>query len=274
MTTTTDSFYEVITAAINDIVMNGFDTQKRIDDWLVKIRIAAVASLTPERHVEEATSQAMRGIYQRMIVNRQILKYHPDISNFTLDMVRPKLRNELDRRILANAALIRLNREIAIQRTLQRFAGWSTSIPKGGSDVAEKVEVKKAIRKSLASLPFEERRVAIDQGHKFISSLNSILAVDQGALAGTWHSHWRRPGYNYREDHKDRDEKVYVVRGNWALAKGLMKVGLDGYSDQITQPGEEVYCSCSYAYIYNLTSIPDELLTEKGRRALEKAAIE
>jgi hypothetical protein len=265
------NFYETVTAAVKDISLHGYDSQARVDKWLSNMRQAALASLIPLPQVEKDVANNLRAVYQRMVVKGNILEHHPGVARYTLDMLRPKLRNELDRRIMANANLIKLNREAAIQKTLQRFAGWSTSIPAGGSDVVEKVEVKTNIRKSLAQLPFEERRVAIDQGHKFLSSLNSIIATDRAALGAVWHSHWRRPGYNYREDHKERDLKFYVIKGNWAMEKGLMKVGPDGYTDDITQPAEEPFCSCNYRYVYNITDVPTELLTEKGRNALAKA---
>lgn len=267
------SFFEVITEAINDIVEHGFDTQKRVDDWMMKIKQAALDSLIPQQRMEEAIAAAMQNIYKRQVINGGLLKNNPGISRFKLEMLKPKLRNELDRRIMANAQIIKLNREQAIQTTLRRFAGWSTSIPAGGSDVIDKSETKKSIRKSLASLPFEERRVAIDQGHKFLAALNGVVATHSGAIAAVWHSRWRNPGYRYRKDHKERDERVYAIRGNWAMEKGLMRSGPAGYTDEITQPGEEVFCSCQYVYVYNLTSLPEEMLTEKGKREIEKAMI-
>ncbi|MFP1463127.1 hypothetical protein ACLB1E_23590 [Escherichia coli] len=54
---------------------------------------------------------------------------------------------------------------------------------------------------------FISRRVAIDQGHKLASNVKYLLAVQSGAIALRWHSNWRRPGYKYRQDHKERDEK-------------------------------------------------------------------
>ena len=171
---------------------------------------------------------------------------------------------------MASAQLIKLNRTAAIEKTLQRFSGWSTSIPKGGSDVVDKLKVKGDIRKSLAQLPFEERRVLVDQGHKFTASLSEILATNSNALAGEWHSHWKQLNYNYRPDHKERDRKVYVVRDNWALKAGLMKAGAVGYTDDITRPGEEVFCRCFYRWIYNLRDLPPEMLTLKGSKELER----
>lgn len=267
------NFYETLTAAINDFIEHGFDSQERLDRWMLALEQAAKATLTPEYLMREHLEAAFRGVYQKLVKNREILTRHPGVSRFTIERLAPKLRAELDRRILSSAQLIKLNRAEAIQKTLQRFSGWSTSIPAGGSKVTDRVEEKTKVRKSLSQLPFVERRVLIDQGHKLASAINEIVAVDGGALAARWFSHYRQKGYDYREDHKERDGHVYVVRGNWALEKGLMKAGPDGYTDEITRPAEEPFCRCSYRYIYALRGLPDDMLTKKGREALQNVKV-
>ena len=102
----------------------------------------------------------------------------------------------------------------------------------------------------------------------FAASLSATIASANEAIAYQWHSNWRRPGYQYREDHKERDDLVYAIRGNWAIADGYMKAGPNGYSDEITQPSQEIFCSCSATYIYTLASLPDDMLTAKGRTLL------
>jgi hypothetical protein len=206
-----------------------------------------------------------------MIDDGQILKAHPGVARYTIERLKPRLRVELDRRVAVSKGLIKLNRDQMIEKTTQRFAGWASSVPAGGSRAVDVKDVKQNIRKSLAQLPFEERRVMIDQGAKFISALNEIVATEGGAIAARWHSQWRRNGYHYRHSHKERDQKVYAIRGNWAMDKGLMKAGKAGYYDEITKPGEEVFCSCSATYVYNLRDLPDDMLTNKGRAALEEA---
>ncbi len=263
------TFYEVITAAVKDISDNGYDPI-RVDQWIEKIEEAARKDMTPQYALENALRASLENLYKRYVDRGLLLKMNPGISKFTLEKVKPKLRNELDRRIMASAQLIKMNRTEAINKTLRRFAGWSTSIPKGGSDVVEKNEVKGDIKKSLKQLPFEERRVLIDQGHKFTSALSETLATDGGAIAAVWHSNWRQKNYNYRQDHKERDEKIYTVRDNWAQEKGLMKAGSAGYTDEITKPGEEVFCRCNYQWIYNLRDLPEDMLTNKGKEQLAK----
>jgi hypothetical protein len=263
------SFYETLTAAVADMDTNGYDSEARLIEWLRRIRAAADASMMPEHEMVAALRRTLGAEYARLVDKGGLLKTNPGVPRWTLERIRPELRAELDRRILASANLIKLNREQAIEKTLQRFSGWATSIPPGGSRVVERNPVKSHVRKSLAQLPFEERRVLIDQGHKLSSTLNQIVAENGGAIAGVWRSRWRQPGYNYREPHKEVDGRVFAVRGNWALEQGLMKVGAAGYTDGYEQPAELPFCRCSYQYVYMLRELPAEMITAKGREWLK-----
>jgi hypothetical protein len=239
----TGSFQQVLSAAIDDLLANGFDSVERVQRWMRELRMAADRSLVSPESIEDELRRGLAGTYRRMVDRGGLARFNPGVERFTLDRIRPALRSELDRRIMASADLIRLNREQAIDKTLQRFAGWSTSIPKGGTDAASKAAVKRDQKKAMGSLPFEERRVLIDQGHKLVASLNEIVATDGGAIAGRWRSNWRQPGYDYREDHRDRDERVYLIRGSWADRAGLVKPRRGwGYADDITRPAEEPFC--------------------------------
>lgn len=268
---TGNSFYDVLTRAIADMVEHGFDSAERVNFWTQQIKEAAERTTRSAAQMEQMLRDGLAMIYKRMVEKGQLVQFHKGVARFTLERVRPALRAELDRRIMASANLIKLNREQAIAKTLQRFQGWSTSLPAGGSDVASKAGAKEDIRKSLAGLPFEERRVLIDQGHKLRSSLSDILAKDGAAIAATWHSHWRQTNYDYRIDHKERDGLVYALRGCWALEQGLIKAGPAGYADEITQPAEEPFCRCYFTYIYHLRSVPKDMLTGKGAAALADA---
>ncbi|WP_175952867.1 hypothetical protein [Burkholderia sp. BCC0405] len=265
------TFFETITEAIRHFEVNGFTSVEDLQIWIDRLRKAAAATLVPEAKLDDELRRVLSGVYKRMIDDGQIIKKHPGIARFTVDRLKPKLRTELDRRMMVSRSLIKLNREQMMDQVERRFSGWASSIPAGGSRAIDIKDVKENIRKPLTSMPFTERRVMIDQGAKFVSSLNEIIATDGGAIAAQWHSQWRRPGYHFRPDHKERDMKVYVIRGNWALQKGLMKAGPAGYYDDITKPAEEVYCSCSAVYLYSLRELPDDMLTIKGRESLAEA---
>jgi hypothetical protein len=267
------SFYETITAAVADIVEHGYDSSDRVAFWMEQLREAARRDMISEARMAELLQGTLSGIYRRLVENGLILKRHPGVGRFTLERVKPQLRLELDRRVLASANLIKLNRAASIEKTLQRFSGWATSVPKGGTEAAQRQKVKDQIRKPLASLPFEERRVLTDQGHKFVAALSETLAVGGNAIAAIWHSHWRQPGYDFRPDHKERDGQVYLIRDSWAQQRGLVKPGPAGYVDQSTHPGEEVFCRCNHTYVYNLSSLPEDMLTAKGKAELKNIRV-
>jgi hypothetical protein len=271
-------YFSVLTAAINDIAENGYDSVGRVEGWIREIKEAAARSLKSEHQLENDLRQALETTYRRLVDQGQIAKYHVGVARFTIERLRPAIRQELDKRIAASAELIKLHRSQAIDRTLQRFSGWATSVPAGGSDVAKKAETKAAIKKPLSNLAFEDRRVAIDQGHKLVASINAVIAQDGGAIAAIWRSNAGQPGYDYREDHLERqgippDFKVYAIRGSWASEKGLLNSG-DGYTDDMTQPAEEVFCRCYYQYLYSLRAVhkyKPSMLTKKGLVAFDAA---
>ena len=267
------SFQQILTAAINDISEHGFDIVERVQFWTDQIAAAAERTLRSPAQIESDVKRGMQAIYRAQVERGGILKVHSGVPRYRLQQIAPRLHAELQRRIYASADLIKLNRKKAIDDTIRRFQGWASSIPAGGSDNVDKRAEKADIRKSLAGLSYVERRVVIDQGHKFVASLNNLVAVDAGAIALIWHSHWREANYNYREDHKERDLQVYLLRDSWAQQKGLVKPGPAGYYDEVTAVGEEVFCRCFAQYLYSLRKLPPDMLTEKGKTELERVRV-
>lgn len=263
------TFYEVLTAAVNDFIQYGFDSKKRLDYWIEKIRFAADKALKSDAEMQQEMEKALNAAFSRMVTKGGLV--NAQVSKYDIERLKPKLRSELDRRIIASANLIKYNRQENISNTLRRFEGWATSIPIGGTKTVDRNEEKKSIKKSLGKMPFEQRRIIIDQTHKLVSNINEIVAIDNGAIAAKWHSHWRQAYYNYRKDHKERDEKIYVIKGSWAHKQGLISAP-NGYTDEITSPGEEVFCRCNYVYLYNLRQVKD-LLTKKGQEVLQSTKL-
>ncbi|QGZ66283.1 hypothetical protein [Paraburkholderia acidisoli] len=267
------TFQEVLTAAVRDITENGYDDVGRLDEWLRRLRLAAVADLPTPEEIESRMQLAMKAVFDRTFSKSSVLKYHPGVPRFTVERLKPFAREELDRRIRSSAQLIKLNREEAIEKTLRRFSGWATSIPDGGSRIVEKVDVKENIAKPIQQIKYEARRCQIDQGAKLVAAINEVVATQAGAIAYRWRSHWRRAGYDYREDHKERDQKIYLIRGSWAHEQGLVKKGDAGYYDEITAAAQEPFCECYVVAVYALRELPDEMLTEKGRKVLDETRL-
>ncbi|AYL42254.1 hypothetical protein [Citrobacter freundii] len=261
------SLYEVLTDAVNYYVNNGWDSQDSLLDWSHKLRVAA-SRVSPN---DDVTRKHLTAIYSRLVVHGGALREQPPDgpTRVTLDKLKPQFREELNKRIFASANLIQLNREQAIDRTVQRFQGWVTSIPPDGVSELDKNAQKSAMRKSVSDMDFISRRVAIDQGHKLASNVKYLLSVQSGAIALQWHSNWRRPGYNYRVDHKHRDTLIYLIRDSWAVQQGLIKP-VHGFYDEITAAAEEPFCSCGVFPIYAPQKLPIEFLTEKGKREFNR----
>jgi len=270
---TTRAYNDILSEAIEDISLNGYDTPDRIAYWTERLRIAAEEQARKPDEMERMLQEAMRAIYTRLVEKGKALQYHQGIARFTLEKVRPELRGELDRRILAAADLIRLNRTEAIRNTLHRFQGWATSIPRGGLADVDRGKVKSDLKKPMQRLPYSERFVLTDQAHKLRASISEVLAQDGGALGGIWHSNWRQSGYQARITHKERDLNFYTMRDNWAIRAGLMKVGPYGYYDDITPVAFEPNCRCFMQWRYSLRAIPPEQLTVKGRAELDRVRV-
>ncbi|MCI1672343.1 MAG: hypothetical protein LKI37_22600 [Citrobacter freundii] len=265
-------FTRIVREAVKFFLKNGYSSREELERWQSIIRQAAEGE-TADDYVQMVTRKLTHS-YDVQVGRAEALKRHHGLSRFTVNYLEPKLRAELDRRILASVDLIKLNRQKAIDTTLSRFSGWASSIPSADSIALRGIqgtmlETAGHIQKSAEQLDYEARRVMIDQNHKLIANIDNVIATSNNAIAAEWHSHWRRPGYHYRVDHKERDLLVYLIRGNWAQKNGYVKPGPAGYLDEITQPAEEVFCECYTTYIYNLRSIPDDMLTRKGRKFLE-----
>lgn len=271
------AYYETVAAAIKDFARHGYDSQERLDFWRAQIEKAAKASLGSIEDMERDVRKTMTLAYYKLVTRGGLLKRMPQISAYTLQRLTPALQAELNRRIMSSIDLIKINRPVAIAKTLQRFSGWATSVPEGGfpSDIRKGaykyVTVKSDVQKSMTSLPFEERRVIIDQNAKLVSALNTVTAEAGGAIAAIWQSHKAQKNYDGRPAHNARDGKIFLVRDNWAIQKGLVKRGAGEYTDSIEQPGEFVFCRCSWIYVFNVRDLPADWLTKKGEEALAEA---
>ncbi|MHB8388255.1 MAG: hypothetical protein ACYDBH_01580 [Acidobacteriaceae bacterium] len=262
------SFAALLTAAVQDIVQHGFSSSERVAEWMARLRFAMLREFPSARDLEGRMAQALEGAFTHAVSPAVLARMNPGIPRFTIERIKPELRGELSRRVMASAELIKLNRETAIEGTLRRFSGWASSVPAGGSRVVDRNEVKAHIAKPIRGMTFEVRRMQTDQGHKLVASVNAVIAQQSGAIAAEWRSHGRHDkAYDARPEHLARDGKMYAIRGNWAIEQGLMRKGI-GYTDEITQPAEEVSCRCWWSYRNHLRDLPDSMLTARGRLAL------
>jgi hypothetical protein len=235
----------------------------------MRLHTALEYELPTDEETRKQISAALDSVFRREVTNGGVVKRVPGVSRYTIDRVAPELRAELDRRIFAGVDLIKLNRASAVQKTLQRFSGWTSSVGPAGSFVKPR-ELRAAaseIAKPIAQLKYERRRVAIDQGQKLNAAVAHVVAMGSGAIAGIWHDRGEHDhGYDARPEHLARSGKLFLVRDSWAMNEGLVKkIGAVKYTDEIEQPAELPFCSCTYEYVTAPRDLPESLLTAKGQ---------
>ncbi len=266
-----ERFYRAVAEAITDFELHGFDSQERLDRWMREIAAAAKAAQVPEREVLERLTGQLERSYRSALSVPRLARVHPGVGKWTIERIKPELRGELRRRILASASLIKLDREASIQRTLSRFAGWASAVPVDGAESPDRAAKAKEIRRGIAGLPFVERRVIIDQSHKLAAAIDDLIARDAGAIAVMWRHVRPQPGYTPRPEHVARDGRVYLLRDSWARTDGLVKPGRWGYFEDVDgQPGQEIFCRCWGQFVYTLDRLPADMLTAKGRALLKR----
>jgi hypothetical protein len=267
------SFYDVLTAAVNDLLEHGYADPGQVIEWQRRLTEAVDRSWGSEREAVERLRESLKRRFNLLVERDGLLREHRLADRFTYLMIKPKLRGELDRRLVAATDLIKLNRDEAVARMGRRWTGWATSLPVGGPAEADRRKLKEEVKRPLQRLPFAERRLFIDQGAKLVAAVHETVALDGGALAGRWR-HVHQHGYDGRPEHVALDGRYLLVRGSWALQRGLIVPLDDGgprFTDEVDRPAEKPFCRCSYVYEYRLRQLPPTMLTQAGRDALSRA---
>lgn len=174
-----------------------------------------------------------------------------------IPLIDARFRPMLADRIRGAVDLIRLNRDEQIEKELKRFAGWAA-----GANPARKPDPGLGKLKSLSRLPFEARRVSIDQGHKLLAAIDDVIAVENGAIARKWRHIHPHAGYQSRPEHIGRDGIVYSVRGS-----GVPKAGRPYVDELPDQPGELPYCRCWFEPVYSEEDLPMDMRDARQKTA-------
>ncbi len=243
MASPTKTFRDLVRQAVQEAVANGPPSEAQLDALMAQIRLAAERTFVSDAEVFAELQRHFKGIYKRLVDRGKIFETMRGVERFTLQQVAPECRAELGRVILSSADLIRLNKRAQVEKTVQRYRGWLSSVPVGGSPSADVREVSEHIVAPTRKAKFEMRRVAIDQGHKFAANLSHIVATHGGAIAGIWHDRGQHDhNYDARKEHLARSGKVFLVRNSWAIQNGLIRKGAGPYMDSVERPAEMPFC--------------------------------
>lgn len=206
----------------------------------------------------------VQNTFKSQVDRKNINKRHR-IELYVIAALYYLLRDERDNRLQSTRLLSNMRREEAYETTKRRFAGWASSIPESRT-ITNKQEIVNFIVKPIKELPKHQKTIAEDQSRKMVANMDAIIAHEAGAIGYYWHSNFRTPGYNYREEHKhlDMDGKFIILKSSWAYKAGYIKRGNEIFQDDIEQPGELPNCKCSSKYVYSISDVPISCLTIKG----------
>lgn len=212
---------------------------KRIDDLVQRAlrgedvdfllgQLGIVLDRLPTTEVTKKLDQKFKtesktGIYKRHSVAPYIIA--------TLYLL---LQDERDNRKESAIRLVGMRREEMKETVLRRFAGWASSIPVN-REITNKQEVINFISKPVKELAKHEKNIIDDQTRKMVSNMDAIVSHEANAIGYYWHSLFRVPGYNYREEHKhlDLDGKFIILKDSSAYKDGYIKRGNQIYQDDI-----------------------------------------
>ena len=150
--------------------------------------------------------------------------------------------------------------------------GFLEKVPVNGTkDKTIKSEIV-GIKKELRYLVKWDRLFYTYKARSLSSEIENIFAIAENPIAAIWnYSNLDARGeYKNTYNHEQRDGQVYAVRGSWAIEKGLMMCGAAGYLDKISKPGQELGCMCSLKWVTSVRSLPDSMITGKGRSELNR----
>ncbi|MGH7715521.1 MAG: hypothetical protein ACREML_05935 [Vulcanimicrobiaceae bacterium] len=261
------SFRVLLRQAIRHFAAAGYSSESDLQTWIARLHEALDAEIGTDEGAHRLVAGVLEAVYEKDVSKRAVLRRIPGVLRYTLENVKPELRAELDRRIFAAADLIKINRRKRKAQTLQRFAGWVSSVPRAGSQAQHLRTVASQIAAPAQQAKWEARRLAVDQGHKLSAAVAHVVAQGNGAIAAIWHDRGEKDrSYHARPHHLARSGTLFLIRDSWAINQGLIRRGSRPYLDEIEQPAELPFCSCTAEYIVTPRELPQECVTARGRR--------
>ena len=190
-------------------------------------------------------------------------KSSENFSDAEFALIQPILADALARSIMVAADSAESFKQSEIHQSLMMLDEWAKTIPYGGTKEKPYRATARAVRNGIKATASWGKRFFIIHRPDFAAEARHIFACHRGAIAGKWA--WSR--YPECEIHRHIDGTVYLVRGSWAMQKGLLSDDGHAFTDEVTVPGT-TGCCCSYEYLYGLRDIPSPMITNAGRTLL------
>lgn len=259
---------EKVAEAVRAFAQRGFVSPRDVDAWARQIAIAAEAGYDPEGDAARIR-RALTAAYRRVTSPRSLARLHTGVEGWATPRLAPQMRDELERRVWAAVKENAEARFAAQDKLVARFRAWATSIPAGGQDVDQR-QARQNIVKAAKQTPYTRKRAQIAETARMTGNVNDLMAQGGGAIGAIW-DHVPELERKFRPEHTARHGKWYPIRGSWADARGFLRHP-HGYWQDHELPGQLINCQCEAVYVYNLEDVPADMLNERGRRWLTRAA--
>jgi len=155
---------------MKDLILNGATTT-RLNSSLLKIRQALKKELDSEslsnveKHLRSVfrDQTSLKSQFKKQKKRQSDTDPKPEVPVFTKDQLTKEAQKLLNQKIQESLNLIKLDREQSMNRTIQRFQGWASSIPLRGQPQTHVVTVRTqtgttTVPKSHAELERESKR--------------------------------------------------------------------------------------------------------------------
>jgi hypothetical protein len=262
-----------INAAINELLKKG-SASAIIKSWRDELeRVLDEAATSPadasdsvQRYYQNYLDRIIevRGLPMHSIVSaddKQVTAITGFGMNGNFELLLPKMRRAFDSCVNDVKAQAEQFRQRELLDVLNTFEQWARSIPLGGTKEKSFRDEARSVRQILKAFSKWDKYYFYAKRSNFSNEINRIIAESNGAIAALWHF------YDCEKPmHKERDKKVYLIRGNWAIEKGFIDDHEAKFTDDLPLPGNDG-CMCSYCYLSHVGDLPAELLTPKGKNA-------
>ena len=240
-----------------------------------------IAKYFSSQNKDLLVSQTLKRAYSDFYTKEGFKKTNKGISKLKLSDLRQDFKKELDKKITISFNLIKNKENEIKQKLASRFINWLTID-------SEEVRGKTTSKQSLLNfLDFaKENEIAEehakfilkDQTRKMVCAFDLLIAEANGAIGGFWKNRGDRrvvgnpngfypQGNKTHNDHWNRDGVFYIYKDGWAYQKGYVKGSLyENLEDGGV--GVAIGCRCRMENVYDLRDVPKEILTKKGKEAV------
>ena len=130
------SFFELLTEAVRYFSENGYVSEIELQNWVKRLRASAEGSMKSDAQVEAEVRRSLMATFTRLSRFPSLKRVNPEVSVFAADRLRPAMRAEMKRRIMASARLIKLNKAQAHAHFgLDKVDGVTAEIEKAATDI-------------------------------------------------------------------------------------------------------------------------------------------